>query len=231
MTLVHEQSFLDDISDSTLRELAKTYMRALLDGDRQRAYELADSHLRDGGSIRDVYLSVFQPVQYEVGRLWQLNRVSIAQEHFCTASTQLVMARLYPHVFRRPDRGRTMVGCCAPGELHELGMRMVSDFFEMDGWSSHYLGANIPPAEIIRTVCEQEAEVLAVSATMLYSLHKVKEIVRLLRNAPGGKDVLVLVGGHPFLSQPGLSDDMGADCTALNAAAAVETVNVMLEGR
>ena len=36
--------------------------------------------MQDGLSIESIYLEVFQPVQYEVGRLWQMNQLTVAQE-------------------------------------------------------------------------------------------------------------------------------------------------------
>ena len=63
----------------------------------------------------------------EVGRLWQMNRLSVAQEHYVTAATQLIMSQLYPLVFRTARRDRRIVAACVGGELHELGVRMVAD--------------------------------------------------------------------------------------------------------
>lgn len=225
-----EASFLNSAANSELGELARNYMNALLAADRQKASTLVEEYVQNGGHVRDVYISVFQPVQYEIGRLWQLNRVSVAQEHYCTASTQLIMARLYPYVFRRDAVGRTMVGCCAPGELHELGMRMVTDFFEMAGWDTYYLGANIPAGEVARAVKERKADMLGVSATMFYNRDKVERIVSEVRRHVGREHApIILVGGALFLHRPELCSEVGADLTAVDAAQAVDEVNRKLE--
>ena len=72
-----------------------------------------------GADVRDIYLWVFQRCLHEVGRLWQTNRISVAQEHFCTASTQMVMSLLYPKVFSSERKGLRMVAACVGGDLHE----------------------------------------------------------------------------------------------------------------
>ena len=59
-----------------------------------------------------------------------------------------------------------MVAACAASELHEIGVRMAADFFEMEGWDTFYLGANTPAESVIRTLVERKADVLAVSATI-----------------------------------------------------------------
>ena len=97
-----------------------------------------------GVKITDLYLQVFQRCQREIGRLWQLNHVTVAQEHYCTAATQLVMAQFYPYLFSRPKDGRRLVATSVAGELHEVGLRIVTDLFEANGWNTAYFGANVP---------------------------------------------------------------------------------------
>src|SRR5947208_2720790 len=85
--------------DDPLTELARQYLRALLAGERQGASRLILDAVKAGVPVRDIYLHVFQRCQQEAGRLWQVNRLTVAQEHYATAATQLIMAQLYPHVF------------------------------------------------------------------------------------------------------------------------------------
>lgn len=118
--------------DEPLAGLARGYLQALLRGERHVASRLVLDAVEAGTSVRDVYLHVFQRSQHEVGCLWQTNRLSVAQEHYCTAATQLVMSQLYPCIFASERNGQTLVATCVAGDLHEIGVRMVSDFFEME---------------------------------------------------------------------------------------------------
>jgi hypothetical protein len=97
-----------------------------------------------GVPIREIYLHVFQRCQREVGCLWQANRISVAQEHYCSAATQFIMAQLYSRAFPVQGNGRRLVAASVGGELHEIGLRIVADFFEMEGYDTLYLGANTP---------------------------------------------------------------------------------------
>ena len=174
-----------------------------------------------GVSVRDVYLHVFQPSQYEIGRLWQLNRISVAQEHFCTAATQLIMGQLYERIFSSERIGYSLVATCVTGDLHEIGIRMISDFFEMEGWDTYYLGANAPTVDVVRAVSERRADLVAVSATMTFHVRKVRELVAAIRACEPCADTKVLVGGYPFNVAPGLWKEIGADGVARDAAEAV----------
>ena len=86
-------------------ELALNYTNALLDGDRRAASVLIMDAVKQGIPISDIYLNVFQKSQYEVGRLWMTNKITVAKEHFCTAATQQIMGQLYPYIFSTEQNG------------------------------------------------------------------------------------------------------------------------------
>lgn len=205
--------------------LARRYLRLLLGGERHAAARLILEAVESGVPVREIYLHVFQTSQREIGRLWQTNRVSVAQEHYCTAATQLIMAQLYPRIFRTERNGRTFVATSVAGELHEIGARIVSDFFEMEGWDTYYLGANSPTPAILRALAERKADVLAVSATMTFHVRAVAELIAAVRASEALGGVKVLVGGYPFNVEPGLWGRVGADAYAADAAEAVSAVS------
>ena len=213
-----------------LSPLAHQYLESLRRGERHLASRLVLDAVAAGTPVKEIYLHVFQPVQYEIGRLWQLNRISVAQEHYCSAATQLIMSQLYPHIFASAKNGRTLVATCVAGDLHEIGVRMVADFFEMDGWSTFYLGANTPHAGVIECVVEQHADVLAVSATISYHVEAVRELIQAVRQHPIAGQVKILVGGYPFGKDRELWRDVGADGTASNAEHAIALANRLVEG-
>jgi MerR family transcriptional regulator, light-induced transcriptional regulator len=210
-------------------DLATAYLDHLLNGRRQQASRLILDAVQSGVDVRDIYIEVFQPVQREVGRLWQTNEISVAQEHFCTAATQLVMSQLYPYVFGAERMDRRFVGTCVGGELHEMGVRMVADFFEMEGWDTYYLGANTPTAAIKSTIEAQRVDVLGISATMTFHIPQVSEMIAAVRDTAPGKHVKILVGGYPFLIAPDLWRRVGADGWAPDAQQAVVQANQWFE--
>jgi MerR family transcriptional regulator, light-induced transcriptional regulator len=120
--------------------LAKDYLRPLLACQRHAAGRLILEAVDSGMAIRDVYLQVFQPCQRELGRLWQAGRITPAQEHYCTAATQLIMSQLAPRLFITEKNGRRAVIACVAEEAHEVGTRMVADLMELAGWDTIYLG-------------------------------------------------------------------------------------------
>jgi methanogenic corrinoid protein MtbC1 len=93
---------------------------------------------------------------YQVGELWQRNKITVAQEHYCTAATQMIMAQLYPVLFDRPQNGKRVVVSCVGNELHEMGARMLSDLFTYEGWDSIFLGAAVPKESLLQTLQSEQ---------------------------------------------------------------------------
>lgn len=222
MSASEERSLLGTDETNPHLELATRYMRRALAARRREASRLILEAVEEGMSVRDVYLHVFQPVQHEIGRLWQLNRVTIAQEHVCTAITQLVMSQLYPRVFAGEKRDLRLVATCLGGELHEIGIRMVADFFEMEGWDTIYLGANTPAGEVVGEVVSVEAQLVAVSVTLSEHVEAAAALIREIRSDARCAAVKVIVGGLPFNETPELWRRIGADGSARDAEQAID---------
>ncbi len=200
--------------------LAARYLERLLAFDRNGAVALVRRAIDAGTALPEIYLEVIQRAQHEIGRLWQLNRITIAHEHYCTAVSQLVLAQLYPLLMRGPG-GEPMVATCVADELHELGARMVADFFEMDGWDTTYIGANAPAKDLLQMLRKRRAGLLAISATMGCHVHTALALIERVRDAPDLRHVKILVGGRPFSVAGSLWQQLGADGCAGDAREAI----------
>ncbi len=126
------------------------------------------------------------------------------------------MSTLYEQLFKDFKRnGKRIVSACAQGELHELGLRMVSDFFQADGWDFRYLGANLPAEALVAECRRFQLHVVALSATMLPHVRWVKAAIGLIRGDTSIR-AKILVGGRPFIVDPELYLPVGADASAID---------------
>jgi len=203
--------------------LCERYLAAQLSGNRREALRLlVDEGLLRGIPLQDIHLKVIQPAQYEIGRLWQENRISVAQEHLATAISQLALSHLYRHLPRDPSNGKVVLLSCVEGELHEVGARMASDFLEMAGFDVRFLGANVPTSHLVHMVREQKPDLLALSVTMSYHLPALRAALEQVRAV--SPQLRIAVGGLAFTWAPGLENDLnisfhGRDARELVASA------------
>jgi methanogenic corrinoid protein MtbC1 len=203
----------DDVRDE--------YLAALLAADLHGARRVVDGVLDSGVSVHDVYLQVLQPALYEVGTRWSRAEISVAQEHLATAATQSTMAALGDRFHRDgvARRGRVVIAC-AEDELHTVGLRMVADFLDADGWDVTWIGAMTPAAGLIELAAGADA--VAISAALPERIPLVRRAIAALR----GLDPVpfTLVGGQAFAGSRARALATGADAYAEDAAAAVRVL-------
>jgi methanogenic corrinoid protein MtbC1 len=138
------------------------------------------------------------------------------------------MSQLYPYIFSGERRNRTLIATCVAGDPHEIGVRMVSDLLEMEGWNTIYLGANVPTSSIIQLMREREVHMLALSATMTFHVPAVERVIADIRHAQGVRPAKIMVGGYPFNIAPELWRRIGADAWAPDAAQAIAVADRLL---
>lgn len=213
------ETYIDESTD--LGKIAKQYNNFLLNGDRNMASLLIMDTVKNGAKIEDIYLDVFQKSQYEVGRLWLTNQISVAKEHFCSAATQMIMSQLYPYIFSTQRIGKRFIGASIGGELHEIGIRMVADFFEMKGWDTYYLGANAPSSTILKAIEENQADIVGLSIAMPYHRNLLAETISNIRKSDIGKNVKIIIGGVALNNKTAI-ETFTSDGYAPNAQKAIE---------
>jgi MerR family transcriptional regulator, light-induced transcriptional regulator len=201
---------------------AAPYLAAALSGSRLKARSVVDQALAAGVDIRAIYLHIFQPALREVGCLWQENRISVADEHVATAITQALMAQLHGQTSTgvRGSRG-SMIAACMDSERHEVGLRMVCDLVEREGWDTTFLGAGVPTESLVEMVRERRPDALAFSVSLAPHLSRLARTIAMLRERMGDATPVIVVGGRPFLDEPELAATVGADIVAADADDAV----------
>jgi methanogenic corrinoid protein MtbC1 len=206
---------------------ALRYLEACLEGRRDAALAVITREAPRDLSIADVYLRVVLPAQAELGRMWHAGEISIAEEHIVSDTTTEALTLLVASAPPAEPVDRTVLTASVAGNAHDIGIRAVSDFFRMAGWRCIALGTNLPPEEIARAALSFEADLCALSVTLVTQLEPLGETIAALRlHAPRTR---VLVGGQAFDAAPDLWRDVGADAYAARPDEAVRTAAALLE--
>ncbi|WP_445151465.1 cobalamin B12-binding domain-containing protein [Baekduia sp. Peel2402] len=163
-----------------LRAASDDYRTALLARDERRAREIVEDLAGRGARIVDIYTVVLAPALQEIGDLWSLEKVTVADEHYASETTAQLMGVLAPDRRRAPTRGRLAVVAATPDELHALGPRMLSDLLERAGWEVIALGAAAPADALAQLVADECPDVVALSTATVGRLPGAEEAVGLL---------------------------------------------------
>jgi methanogenic corrinoid protein MtbC1 len=215
--------------DSPTGLMTLRYLEALLDGEQRAAEAMILGAAESGMSIEVIYEDVLRVAQREIGLMWHHNEITVADEHFATATTDIILSRLRQYFPPFSPRDRRLVATTVGGDLHALGVRMVADFFEIDGWNVYYLGANTPRNDIIDITRHRNADLLALSAASVLHIRDLAELIDSMREHEDLDDVRVLVGGPVFCCLPELWRQLGADGSAQTGPEAVEIGNRLFD--
>lgn len=199
---------------------AGPYSAAALRGERTDATAVLDGALARRDSLALVAVHVIQPAMYEIGRLWQQNTVSVAREQFATALSQSWMARTMAQAKPAPGNGkRALFGCLAENR-HVMGIRMVADAFELDGWTTYDLEAPATPMSVIGRIRETRPHLVGFSASLPRHLRGLREAIGVLREVLGDECPRIVVGGLVFNQFPHLAGWVGAEVLGADAVSA-----------
>ena len=202
-------------------EMLQTFLQLLLHGDAVGCLTLVEQSISTAEDLKYFYLNIISPALYRVGHLWEVNIISVAEEHIATAIVGRIMAALYPRfALFETTRGKAFVSA-GPNEFHEIGARMVADFMEMDGWDVTYLGANTPVDMLLDTLKQHQPFVVALSVATVFNLGSARQIIRLIHEDHETRNIKVLVGGFAFSGMPHLWQTIGADGYAADAESAL----------
>lgn len=208
--------------DQALRNLRDLYLAAQLAGNRREALRiLVDEGLKKGFSVRHLQLKVVQEAQREIGRLWQEDRISIAQEHMGTAISQMALAHLYQHATPVASNGKKVVVACVEGELHDFPARLTADALDLAGFEVRFLGANIPTDSLLSLLAAEKPDLLALSVAMAFNIPALRSAVTRIRAQTDGR-LPIAVGGHACEWARSLADEVGANASGADAEAMVE---------
>ncbi len=177
-------------------------------------------HALDAADVAQVYEEVIASAMYEVGRMWQENELSVAREHIATSATAYVMANVYTRCSpAMHGRGNALVSGM-PGEMHQLGVQMVSDILDFDGWRTWSLGTDLLRQGILAAIEEHGATVVGLSATLLPSVKELRLLVGEIKEA--FPETRVMVGGALVSRKFVDPIAFGADAAVVSLVAARE---------
>ncbi|MFP4160270.1 MAG: B12-binding domain-containing protein [Desulfobacterales bacterium] len=201
---------------SEWKDTFDTFVRGLLNADRQECTRVAARSVKSSAELADFYLNVIQPAMYSVGRKWEEGEISVAAEHIASAIVNRIMSMQYLEFMEQMGDARGKAAVTAGvNEFHEIGTTMVANVLEADGWEVVYFGANTPAQDFLESISAGDFDIAAISVTMVFNLEYIRGIIRQIRSWPAHSQPWIMVGGLVFNDCPELAQKLGADgCAA-----------------
>lgn len=180
--------------------------------DKAGSLELVMSWLEKGEiDVPTLYNDVLAPAMNHMFSDQDPRELVVWREHVRSSIVRTIIENCTRYVVATaaPPNGKKVVVICPPEELHELGPRMVSDFFTLAGYDVTFVGANTPVEDFLAVVRYVKPDYVALSVTNHYNLLAAKRAVKRIREEVGG--VTIVVGGRAFAQNPKAFKEVGAD--------------------
>jgi DNA-binding transcriptional MerR regulator/methylmalonyl-CoA mutase cobalamin-binding subunit len=161
-------ALLNESTDRRTRATTNAFVERILESAQrfrsaecEQALTLAIAMLPPPQLVRDV----LQPLLREVGERWHRGEFAISQERLVSTIVRRHVG-LMLDAYDRNARRAPIVFATLPGERHELGLLTSAMMCASRGFKTHYLGPDLPPAEIARFAREVNAAVVALSVVL-----------------------------------------------------------------
>ena len=105
------------------------------------------------------------------------------------------MAQAFAAAEFAPPVRRKALFACVQGNHHALGLRLVSDAFEVNGWEVQFLGADTPSRSLIEQVDRFRPDLVGLSISMPGQIPVGRHVIEQIRGDGGARRPAVLVGG------------------------------------
>jgi len=190
---------LNDEPDRRSRAASSAFVERILEAARnyrtaecEQTLTLAIAMLPPQRLVGDV----LQPLLREVGERWHRGEYAISQERLVSSIVRRHVG-LMLDTYDRTARHEAIVFATLPGERHELGLLMSAMICASHGFKTHYLGPDLPEAEIARYAREVGASVVTLSVVLHEQVAQLPQQLKALADALPPESVIWLGGVAP----------------------------------
>ncbi|MBF7096717.1 cobalamin-dependent protein [Alkalibacter sp. M17DMB] len=138
------------------------------------------------------------------------------REHVRSGIARTIIESLYSRVLAErsknhstpPDKKVAVI--CPDGEYHDMGARIVSDYFTLLNWDVVFVGNSTPKDEFIRVAEHLNLNAIAISVTNPYNLVSAKKTIDMMREKCD-ENLKIFVGGYGFTKVDDIKKDFNVD--------------------
>jgi len=183
--------------------------------DRNQALNYVIEKLNSGDiTIIPLYEELLKPVLKNMDSSGD-EKMDIWKEHIRSSIVKTIIENCYPYVIKERDakygvesKKRVAIICPAE-EYHEIGARMVADYFTLLGYQATFVGNNTPKEVFIKGIETQHLDYIAISISNPYHLVSARNTIEMIRKS--SKEIKIIVGGNAMLKLGEKAEKLDAD--------------------
>ena len=170
--------------------LKKKVFEALKDGEIEKIVDVAGKY-KEQASLAEFYDDILRPVLYDVGHLWQENKLDIGMEHICSNTANKTIHKITDSI-KPNDKMENIIICTPDGELHNIACNIIESLLIERGFQVNNVSPSIPTDSMISYINETKPLMILISVTLKDSIGSA---VRLIKKISSVFSIPILVGG------------------------------------
>ena len=164
------------------------------------ANSFADQLVRDGMSHETIFMQLITPAARYLGVAWETDTADFVQVTNGLMRMHEITHRIgfeYQAGPRKPGPRNRIMLACAPGSQHILGLTIVSEFFNKEGWQT-VVEISSSAEGLIHAAANEWFDVIGISVAIESQLGDLETLVTRIRKASQNTKVAILLGGPIF---------------------------------
>lgn len=137
--------------------------------------------------------------------------VAVWKEHVQSSIVRTCLELCAPYVLKSKKTlspPKNAIVFCQEEEYHELGARMTTDFLNLLGFDTLFIGANTPKTQALLAIQTLHPELICISVTNFYHLSKTPPLIQSIRTVTDAK---IIIGGYAVFHSSHVEDQIAAD--------------------
>ncbi len=203
--------------------------QAVIDGNGKKVVEIVNAETAKGTAPQTLLSDFMIPGMLEVGKLMQEGEYFIPEVLRSAKAMKGALEILEPLLAASggaQSAGYIVIGT-VDGDIHDIGKNLVAMLLKGSGFEVNDLGVSVKAVDFVNALKQRQGPViLGMSALITPTLDEMPVVIKAVEEAGLRERVKIMVGGAPVTQE--FSDEIGADGTADDAAAAVSLAKKLL---
>jgi trimethylamine corrinoid protein len=216
------------VTEKSVLEAAR---QAIIGQDREKAVQIAQRAIDEGGDLLDLMNAGFIPGINAVGDLFGRGELFLPALMKAADAMKAVTELLNEAIAGRGAAAQAsppkVLLATVQGDVHDIGKCIVVSLFRANGFVVHDLGRDVPLDKIVEAAVKHDVDVIGTSTLLTTTMVRQKELEEALKKAGLRERFKTIVGGAPVT--PRWAARIGADAYAEDAQDGVRIVKALLQ--
>jgi methanogenic corrinoid protein MtbC1 len=207
------------------------FVNLLLEGRQAEGLDWIEEARGKGVSIESIFLNLLAPAARQLGELWEEDERDFTEVTLGLAELHKIlhvlpsMSELHKQYV---PNGLTILLMPSPGDQHTLGLAMVAEFFQRDGWAvdGGTFAAADNPALLVKA---KHYDAVGFSLATGLGFNRLQDCISAIRKTASPNKLCIIVGGPFFVDNQDKVSLVGADLFVQDANLAPNLVQKYIQ--